>query len=59
MTKKEIIWREILFQATRKGKKKKIRFTRKEIAQKYGFSLSAVFNALKPLRRADIVEGKR
>ena len=34
MTKKEIIWREILFQAI---EKKKIEFTKKELAQKYGF----------------------
>jgi len=56
MTKKEIIWREILFQTI---EKKKIKFTQKEIAQKYGFSLSTVFNALKIPREMSIIEGKR
>ena len=56
MTKKEIVWREILFQAT---ENKKTEFTQKEIAQKYGFSLSTVFNALKIPRSANAVEGKR
>jgi len=44
MFKKEVIWREVLVQA-RLNKKKK--FTQKELAQKFGFSLSTVFNALK------------
>jgi len=44
MIKKEIIWREILFQAI---ENKKTDFTQKELSQKYGFSLSTVFNALK------------
>jgi len=56
MTKKEIIWREILFQAI---ENKKIDFTQKELAQKYGFSLSTVFNALKIPRASNIIEGKR
>lgn len=56
MTKKEIIWREILFQAI---ENKKIEFTQKELAQKYGFSLSTIFNALKIPRRVSAVEGKR
>ncbi len=56
MTKKEVIWREILFQAT---ENKKIEFTQKELAQKYGFSLSTVFNALKVPRNINAVEGKR
>lgn len=56
MTKKEIIWREILFQAI---ENKKTEFTQKELAQKYGFSLSTVFNALKFPRNANAVEGKR
>lgn len=56
MTKKEIIWREILFQAM---ENKKIEFTQKELAQKYGFSLSTVFNALKVPRNVNVVEGKR
>ncbi|MBU4299025.1 hypothetical protein KJ636_03205 [Patescibacteria group bacterium] len=56
MTKKEVIWREILFQAT---EKKKFEFTQKELAQKYGFSLSTVFNALKIPRNVSAIEGKR
>jgi len=56
MTKKEIIWREILFQAI---ENKKFEFTQKELAQKYSFSLSTVFNALKVPREAGAVEGKR
>jgi len=56
MTKKEIIWREILFQAI---ENKKFEFTQKKLAQKYGFSLSTVFNALKIPREANIIEGKR
>lgn len=48
MLKKEVIWREILVQA-RLNKKKK--FTQKELAQKFGFSLSTVFNALKTPRQ--------
>ncbi len=44
MNKKEIIWREILHQTI---ENKKIEFTQKELAQKYGYSLSTVFNALK------------
>ncbi|OGZ23823.1 MAG: hypothetical protein A2896_00855 [Candidatus Nealsonbacteria bacterium RIFCSPLOWO2_01_FULL_43_32] len=56
MTKKEVIWREILFQAM---ENKKIQFTQKELALKYGFSLSTVFSALKTPRDANIVEGKR
>ena len=53
MTKKEIIWREILFQAR---KNKKNRFTQKELSQKFGFSLSTIFNALKVPRQANIIE---
>jgi len=56
MTKKEVIWREILFQGT---ENKKFEFTQKELSQKYGFSLSTVFNALKIPREANIIEGKR
>jgi len=56
MTKKEIIWREILFQAI---ENKKTEFTQKQLAQKYGFSLSTVFNALKVPRNINAVEGKR
>lgn len=48
MVKKEIIWREILVQAR---VNKKIKFTQQELAQKFGFSLSTVFNALKVPRQ--------
>lgn len=44
MFKKEILWREIVHQAI---ENKKFDFTQKELAGKYGFSLSTVFNALK------------
>jgi len=53
MNKKQIIWREILHQAI---ENKKTEFTQKELAQKYGFSLSTVFNALKTPRQAGAVE---
>ena len=53
MTKKEIIWREILFLALEKNK---ANFTQKEFAEKYGFSLSTVFNALKIPRSSGIIE---
>lgn len=56
MTKKEVIWREILFQAV---ENKKIEFTQIELAQKYSFSLSTVFNALKILRESNTIEGRR
>lgn len=53
MKKKEIIWRDILHQAINN---KKIDFTQKELAQKYGFSLSTVFNALKTPRESNAIE---
>ena len=56
MTKKEIIWREILFQAIENEKSD---FTQKELAHKYGFSLSTVFNAVKMPRQVNAIEGKR
>jgi hypothetical protein len=56
MTKKEVIWREILFQAI---ENKKFEFTQKELAQKYGFSLSTVFNSLRIPRSSSAIEGKR
>ena len=52
MVKKEVIWREILFQ---KRQNNIIQFTQKELSKKFGFSISTVFNALKPLRQANIV----
>ena len=48
MLKKEIIWREILVQAR---VNKKTKFTQQELAQKFNFSLSTVFNALKVPRQ--------
>lgn len=56
MTKKEIIWREILFQAM---EKRTLNFTQKALAVKYGFSLSTVFNALKAPRAISAVKGRR
>lgn len=53
MTKKEAIWREILHQAI---EKKKIEFTQKELAKKYGFSLSTIFNALKVPRNSGAIK---
>lgn len=53
MTKKEVIWREILFSALEKNK---TNFTQKELAEKYGFSLSTVFNALKIPRSSGIIQ---
>lgn len=53
MTKKEIIWREILFQAIEKKEK---RFTQKNLAKQLGCSLSTVFNALKIPRQTGTVD---
>lgn len=53
MLKKEIIWRELLFQAL---EKKQNKFQQKEIAQKFGFSLSTVNNALKVPRSSGTVK---
>ena len=53
MSKKEIIWRQILFQAT---ENKKIEFTQKELAREFGFSLSTIFNALKVLRQSGAIK---
>ncbi len=47
MFKKEIIWRELLFQSLEKNRHK---FQQKQLAEQFGFSLSTVFNALKKLR---------
>lgn len=57
MLKKEIIWREILYQVI---EKKKNKFTQKELALKFNFSLSTIFNALKIPRAtgAIIVKGR-
>lgn len=53
MLKKEIIWREVLSQAIEKKKKQ---FTQKELAAKFGFSVSTVFHALKIPREVGAVE---
>ncbi len=53
MTKKEIIWRDILYQAI---EKKEVTFRQKDLAEKFGFSLSTVFNALKIPRGLGAIE---
>ena len=57
LTKKELIWREILFQAL---ENKTLEFTQKALAKKFGVSLSTVFNALKVPRAsgAIVVRGR-
>lgn len=52
MLKIEIIWREILFQTL---EKKNRRFTQKELSQKFNFSLSTIFQALKIPRKMGAV----
>src|SRR3990167_11200637 len=52
MKKIEIIWRELLYQAL---EKKNRSFTQKEIAAKFGFSTSTVFQALKITRKMGAV----
>jgi len=52
MLKKEIIWREILYQSL---EKKQNRFQQKELAQKFGFSLSTVNNALKIPKKSGVI----
>ena len=59
MKKIEIIWRELLFQAIEKknppdGEASR-RFTQKELAAKFGFSTSTVFQALKTPRKMGAV----
>lgn len=53
MTKIEVIWREILFQAR---ENRKVVFTQKELAVDFGFSLSTVFQALKIPRASHIIQ---
>lgn len=53
MQKKEIIWREILYQGL---EKKKRQFTQKDLAALFDFSLSTVFNALKTPRKIGAVK---
>lgn len=52
MKKIEIIWRELLFQAI---EKKTRQFTQKELAEKFGFSTSTIFQALKTPRKMGAV----
>ena len=52
MKKIEIIWREMLFQALEKGSRN---FTQKDLAAKFGFSVSTVFQALKVPRKMGAV----
>lgn len=53
MFKKEIIWREILYQAIEKNNKAA---TQKELAEKFKFSLSTVFHSLKTPRAIGALE---
>jgi hypothetical protein len=53
MTKKEILWREILNQAI---EKKKLEFIQKELAERFGVSTSTVFNALKIPRESGAID---
>lgn len=53
MLKKEIIWREILYQGL---EKKNRQLTQKEIAGNFNISLSTVFNALKIPRKAGAIK---
>lgn len=53
MTKKEIIWREITYKA---ASKEQLRFTQKDLAKKFSFSLSTVFNALKIPRQLGAIK---
>jgi len=52
MKKIEIIWRELLYQAI---EKKNRRFTQKGLAEKFNFSTSTVFQALKAPRKMGAV----
>ncbi|MEK7188293.1 MAG: hypothetical protein AAB685_00385, partial [Patescibacteria group bacterium] len=52
MKKIEIIWRELLFEAI---EKKNRNFIQKDIAEKFGFSTSTVFQALKAPRKMGAV----
>ncbi len=52
MTKKEILWRNIVYQAI---SNKKREFTQKDLAGRFGFSLSTVFNSLRELRQLGII----
>lgn len=53
MNKKEIIWREILYQSL---ERKVFKFTQINLAKKFGFSLSTVNNALKVPRQSGAIK---
>ncbi|OGD85221.1 hypothetical protein A2164_01675 [Candidatus Curtissbacteria bacterium RBG_13_35_7] len=53
MKKIEIIWRELLHQVIEKGNR---RFTQKEIASKFSYSTSTVFQALKVPRKMGAIK---
>jgi hypothetical protein len=53
INKKEIIWREILYSSL---EKKVYKFTQKDLAKKFSFSVSTVFNALKVPRENKAIE---
>jgi hypothetical protein len=53
MKKIEIIWRELLYQSLEKGNNC---FVQKDLAQKFKFSTSTIFQALKPLRKMGAVK---
>lgn len=52
MKKIEIIWRELLYQAV---EQKNHQFTQKDLAKKFGFSTSTIFQALKTPRKMGAV----
>lgn len=52
MKKIEIIWRELLYQAIEKGN---FNFIQKDLANKFGFSTSTIFQALKTPRKMGAV----
>lgn len=52
MKKIEMIWRELLYEAT---EKKNRQFTQQKLAEKFGFSTSTVFQALKAPRKMGAV----
>lgn len=53
MTKKELIWQEILNQAI---EHKQFNWTQKDLAEKFSISLSTVFNALKVPRQMGVIK---
>lgn len=53
ISKKEIIWREILYQSL---EKKVYKFIQKDLAEKFSLSVSTVFNALKVPRENKTIE---